>query len=206
MSYLLHRTKFFITINHIRDLLASSLPEVAFAGRSNAGKSSAINVLCQQKRLAFASKTPGRTQHLNYFAVGPDDKLSGYLVDLPGYGYTQAPLEAKGHWDKLVTDYLQCRMQLRGLILLMDARRPCTELDCELLEHFAETGRPIHVLLTKADKLTRQQSTQTLREAQEMLKEFTDAGVLTMQLFSSLKRIGLDEAHQKIESWLLPKQ
>ncbi len=204
MSFLLHRTQFFTTVNHLRDLPRSPLPEVAFIGRSNAGKSSAINTLCQQKRLAFASKTPGRTQHINYFSVGPTDALTGYLVDLPGYGYAIAPQEAKGHWEKLVAQYLQTRTQLSGLILLMDARHPCTELDLQMLKWWAGTERPLHILLTKADKLTRQQSLQALRQTQDKLSEYAATDLMTIQLFSAVKRTGLEEAHQVIESWLLP--
>ncbi len=203
-SKLLHRTQFFTTVNHLRDLPPSSLPEVAFIGRSNAGKSSAINVLCQQKRLAFASKTPGRTQHLNYFSVGPTDALTGYLVDLPGYGYATAPQEAKGHWERLVAQYLQTRPQLRGLVMLMDARHPCTELDRQMLKWWAGTERPLHILLTKADKLTRQQSVLVLRQTQDQLSEYAATGLMTIQLFSALKRTGLEEAHEIIESWFLP--
>ena len=153
---LLHQARFFITVNHLRDLPATAVPEVAFAGRSNAGKSTAINILCNQKRLAFSSKTPGRTQHINYFSVMPakaEDPL-GFLVDLPGYGYAEAPGETKSHWVHLLGDYVQARQQLAGLVIMMDARRPFTDLDCQMVEWFLPTGKPIHVLLTKADKLT----------------------------------------------------
>jgi ribosome biogenesis GTP-binding protein YsxC/EngB len=119
---LLHQARFFITVNHLRDLPATAVPEVAFAGRSNAGKSTAINILCNQKRLAFSSKTPGRTQHINYFSVMPakaEDPL-GFLVDLPGYGYAEAPGETKSHWVHLLGDYVQARQQLAGLVIMMD--------------------------------------------------------------------------------------
>lgn len=205
MAFLLHQSRFFTTVNHLRDLPATVVPEIAFAGRSNAGKSTAINVLCNQKRLAFASKTPGRTQHINYFSVGPVDEPAGYLVDLPGYGYAEVPSAAKAHWEALLSSYLQSRAQLRGMVLMMDARRPLTELDRRMIEWFAPTGKPIHTLLTKCDKLTRQESVNALRATQKGLAEYRDAGYageLTVQLFSALKRTGLDEAHLLIEAWL----
>ncbi|RKP45699.1 ribosome biogenesis GTP-binding protein YihA/YsxC [Pararobbsia silviterrae] len=208
-SFLLHRSRFLTTVNHLKDLPATVRPEVAFAGRSNAGKSTAINILCNQKRLAFASKTPGRTQHINYFSVGPQDEPVGYLVDLPGYGYAQVSGDVKFHWQHLLSDYLHARHQLRGLVLLMDARRPCTELDMELLDWFAPTRKPIHVLLTKSDKLTRQESTLALRSTQKVLDDYEQPvegapRLLTVQLFSSLKRVGLEQAHDVIEHWIAP--
>ena len=208
-SFLLHRSQFLTTVNHLRDLPATVRPEVAFAGRSNAGKSTAINILCNQKRLAFASKTPGRTQHINYFSVGPQDEPVGYLVDLPGYGYAQVSGDVKFHWQHLLSDYLHARHQLRGLILMMDSRRPCTELDMELIDWFAPTRKPIHILLTKADKLTRQESIQALRATQKVLDQYEQPvegqeRLLTVQLFSSLKRVGLEQAHDVIEHWIAP--
>ena len=205
MAFLLHQARFFTTVNHFRDLPATVTPEIAFAGRSNAGKSTAINVLCNQKRLAFASKTPGRTQHINYFSVGPADTPAGHLVDLPGYGYAEVPEAAKAHWEALLSRYLQERAQLRGMILMMDARRPLTDLDRRMIEWFAPTGKPIHTLLTKCDKLTRQESINALRTTQKGLAEYRArgfAGELTAQLFSALKRTGLEEAHALIEGWL----
>lgn len=207
MAFLLHQARFFTTVNHLRDLPATARPEVAFAGRSNAGKSTAINLLCNQKRLAFASKTPGRTQHINYFSVGPADEPSGYLVDLPGYGYAEVPEAAKQHWQHLLSVYLQTRAQLSGLVLMMDARRPLTELDRRMIEWFAPTGKPIHALLTKCDKLTRQESVLALRSTNKAFDEYRQQGYqgkLSAQLFSALKRVGLDEAHVVIESWIVP--
>jgi GTP-binding protein len=207
MAFLLHQARFFTTVNHLRDLPATARPEIAFAGRSNAGKSTAINLLCNQKRLAFASKTPGRTQHINYFGVGPEDDPAGYLVDLPGYGYAEVPEAAKAHWEALLSQYLKSRAQLCGLILMMDARRPLTELDRRMIEWFGSTGKPIHALLTKCDKLTRQECVLTLRTTKKAFDGYRQQGYegeLSAQLFSALKRIGLDEAHAKIESWLIP--
>ncbi|MDR0240080.1 MAG: ribosome biogenesis GTP-binding protein YihA/YsxC [Burkholderia sp.] len=207
MAFLLHQARFYTTVNHLRDLPPTVQPEIAFAGRSNAGKSTAINVLCNQKRLAFASKTPGRTQHINYFSVGPAAEPVANLVDLPGYGYAEVPGAAKAHWEMLLSSYLATRSQLCGLILMMDSRRPLTDLDRRMIEWFTPTGKPIHTLLTKCDKLTRQESINALRTTQKGLDAYRDQGVqgkLTVQLFSALKRTGLDEAHELIESWLRP--
>jgi GTP-binding protein len=205
MAFILHQSRFFTTVNHLHDLPGHPQPEIAFAGRSNAGKSTAINILCNQKQLAFASKTPGRTQHINYFSVGPADEPTAFLVDLPGYGYAQVPGAAKAHWEELLGNYLQTRTQLRGMIMMMDSRRPFTELDRRMVEWFAPTSKPIHVLLTKCDKLTRQESINALRSTQKSLDEYNaryGEGLFTVQLFSALKRVGIDEAHQAIEGWL----
>ncbi len=205
---LLHQARFFITVNHLRDLPATAVPEVAFAGRSNAGKSTAINTLCNQKRLAFSSRTPGRTQHINYFNVAPakaPDPIA-FLVDLPGYGYAEVSGSAKFHWQGLLSDYVQTRQQLMGLILMMDARRPFTDLDCQMVEWFLPTGKPIHVLLTKADKLTNSDNALALRETKRMLAEYAsqmeNPPPLTAQLFSSLKRRGIEEAQRVVAGWL----
>jgi GTP-binding protein len=208
MAVLLHQSRFYTTVNHLRDLPATVIPEIAFAGRSNAGKSTAINVLCNQKRLAFASKTPGRTQHINYFSVGPQLEPVANLVDLPGYGYAEVPGAAKAHWEMLLSSYLATRPQLCGMILMMDSRRPLTDLDRRMIEWFAPTGKPIHTLLTKCDKLTRQESVNALRSTRKEFEAYRAAGFrgeLTVQLFSAMKRVGLDEAHALIESWLRPE-
>lgn len=211
---LLWQARFFTTVNHLRDLPKTQVPELAFAGRSNAGKSTAINILCNQKRLAFASKTPGRTQHINYFSIGGAhpaqhrkdptrvDEIRAMLVDLPGYGYAEVPGDAKLHWNELLGNYIQRREQLVGLVLIMDARRPFTELDVQMLEWFAPTGKPVHCLLTKSDKLNRNESTNALRIARTVLGSYVDEQgkpfPFTVQLFSALKRIGLDEADKRI--------
>ena len=210
----LWQARFFTTVNHLRDLPKLQVPEVAFAGRSNAGKSTAINILCNQKSLAFASKTPGRTQHINFFSIGGAhvaqhrkdptklDEIQALLVDLPGYGYAEVSGGAKWHWQELLGDYVQQRDQLAGLILIMDARRPFTELDTQMLEWFAPTGKPIHCILSKADKLNRNESSLALRQAQSSLARYVDATgqplAFTVQLFSALKRIGIEEANEKI--------
>jgi GTP-binding protein len=210
----LWQARFFTTVNQLRDLPATQVPEIAFAGRSNAGKSTAINILTNQKGLAFASKTPGRTQHINFFSIGGAhvaqhrhdpinmDELQALLVDLPGYGYAEVSGNAKLHWQKLLGDYVQRREQLAALVLIMDSRRPFTELDVQMLEWFAPTGKPIHCILTKADKLNRNESTNALRQARQILDSYVDEDgngfPFTVQLFSALKRIGVDEANDKI--------
>ena len=192
---LFSKATFFTTVNHLRDLPLHGGREVAFAGRSNAGKSSAINTLANHTRLAFTSKTPGRTQHLNYFDLGENR----FLVDLPGYGYAKVPPEVQAHWENLLSQYLQTREALCGLVVIMDARHPLTELDEQMLDWFAPTGKPVHVLLTKSDKLSRQQATMMLNRVKLRLAErFPHCSV---QLFSSLKKIGAEEAEAVIAGW-----
>jgi GTP-binding protein len=180
---LFQKAVFLTTVANLRDLPADAVREVAFAGRSNAGKSSAINTLAGRVRLAYVSKTPGRTQHLNYFTLA-DGK---YFVDLPGYGYAKAPEEIRSQWEGLIGPYLSKRDQLVGLVVIMDIRRPLTELDLRLVDWFRPTGRPIHILLSKADKLSRQDQNKTLKTVQAELASWGE-GEYTVQLFSSLKK------------------
>ena len=187
---------FYDTVASTANLPSDSLAEVAFAGRSNAGKSSAINAIAHHKRLAFVSKMPGRTQHLNFFRVGEQR----FLVDLPGYGYARAPIDQKLGWQGLIGGYLASRPQLQGLIMIMDARRPFTDLDVQLLDWFKVPGKPVHVLLSKADKLARSAGLNTLRQARSQLDDLAERG--SIQLFSSLKRTGVDEAEALIRGWL----
>jgi len=205
---LLHHTRFFITASSLTQLdsvglpdgnwQAGTLPEIAFVGRSNAGKSTAINLLCNQKRLAFSSKTPGRTQHLNFFTVSDRERRYGYLVDLPGYGYAAADKATRATWDQLLGQYLRQRRALRGVVLLMDARRPLTDLDLQLLDWLEPTGCPVHVLLTKADKLNRSDIAQALRQVSDALA----GSPHSVQLFSALKRMGVEQADDKLLEWL----
>ena len=165
--------------------------EVAFAGRSNAGKSTAINTIVGRNGLARTSKTPGRTRLLNYFSVG-----QGRIVDLPGYGYAEGPREERAAWGPLI-DALRPRVSLRGLFLVVDARRGVGEFDLQLIQ-WADPGvRQVHVLLSKSDKLSRSESIKTLRDAQTAV-----AGVATVQLFSALKRVGVEEAQQRLADWI----
>ena len=193
---LFSQAAFYTTVNHIKDLPIHGGREVAFVGRSNAGKSSAINTLANHVRLAYTSKTPGRTQHLNYFSLGNDS----YIVDLPGYGYAKVPPEAKRHWEALLSTYLQKRKELSGLVVIMDIRHPLTELDEAMLDWFVPTGKPVHILLTKADKLSRQQATMTLMKVKSYLAEHYPQS--SVQIFSSLKKQGLEEAEAVIAGWL----
>jgi GTP-binding protein len=193
---LFRQAKFFTTVNHLRDLPLHGGKEVAFVGRSNAGKSSAINTLADHTRLAYVSKTPGRTQHINFFELGNNR----FLVDLPGYGYAKVPPDIQAHWEQLLGRYLQTREYLCGLVVIMDARHPLTERDLGMLDWFAPTGKPVHVLLTKSDKLSRQDSTLTLRRVKSALAERYPN--CTVQLFSSLKKQGVEEADAVIGAWL----
>ncbi|MBE0615032.1 MAG: YihA family ribosome biogenesis GTP-binding protein [Burkholderiales bacterium] len=187
---------FYITAHHLSDLPAPLGPEIAFAGRSNAGKSSAINTLVDHNRLAFVSKTPGRTQQINFFSLPG----GAFLVDLPGYGYAKVQRTLRAHWEELLSTYLQTRGSLFGMVLIMDARHPITPLDVQMLNWFATTGKPVHVLLSKADKLSRQAAQKTLREVRSRLNEY--AANYTAQLFSSLKKQGMEEAEETIGRWL----
>lgn len=187
---------FHTTVANLNDLPADSVCEVAFAGRSNAGKSSAINTLADHTRLAFVSKTPGRTQHLNYFRLGEGQ----YFVDLPGYGFAKAPAEIRDQWENLLAPYLVHRSALAGLVLIMDSRHPLTELDGQMIDWFAQTGKPIHILLSKADKLTRNEQARVMREVTAALSALGER--CSVQLFSSLKRSGVEEAEKVLCRWL----
>ncbi len=173
-----------------------SIAEVAFAGRSNAGKSSALNRLTGIKSLARTSKTPGRTQLINYFALDE----AHYLVDLPGYGFAKVPVKVRQEWERNLGEYLQRREALKGLIILMDIRHPMTENDRQMVEWSRHIDLPIHILLTKADKLKRGAAMAALHKVQGILKsEFPE---ITVQIFSATKGTGLDEARSTILQWL----
>ena len=187
---------FLMSVNALTQLPPDTGREVAFAGRSNAGKSSALNVLTGQRQLARVSKTPGRTQLLNFFQVEPER----YLVDLPGYGYAQVPDAIRRHWRLLLEHYLRERVALRGLILLMDIRHPLTVLDRQLLDGCAHRQLPAHVLLTKADKLGRGAARTALQQVQKTLQ--TDYPRTSAQLFSAPTGLGVDEAHARLDEWL----
>jgi GTP-binding protein len=188
---------FTISAAKLSDLPPPSGAEIAFAGRSNAGKSSAINTLAGRTRLAFVSKTPGRTQLINFFRL----ENGAFLVDLPGYGYADVPEEIRRQWQGVLAAYLSRRSSICGLVLIMDARRPLTELDRQMLEWFGPTGKPIHILLTKADKLTRSEAAKILHATRAELVPWADQ--VSVQLFSSLKKTGAEEAERIIGSWLV---
>lgn len=192
---LFRKLAFVQSAHHLRDLPPPGDPEIAFAGRSNAGKSSAINTLAGRRRLAFVSKTPGRTQQINFF------RLDGaFLVDLPGYGYAKVPQDIRAHWQQVLPRYLGERTSLAGMVLIMDIRHPLTELDQAMLGWFQPTGRPIHVLLSKADKLASSAARATLREVEATLHR--NATNQSVQLFSSLSGAGVDQAEAVIAGWL----
>ena len=197
----LHQARFFTTVNELHTLPVGNLPEIAFAGRSNAGKSSAINTLCNQKRLAFASKTPGRTQHINYFGIYAKDELLAYLVDLPGYGFAAVGEGTRSHWNEILSTYLQTRQNMVGLILIVDCRRGLTDLDQQMIEWFGITKKPIHILLTKSDKQTFSENRDLLNRISEQVKQFASLSI-SVQLFSSTKRVGIQESDTLIQKWL----
>ena len=198
---LLQKAKFITSANHINELPEDDGLEIAFAGRSNAGKSSAINSLSRQNRLAYVSKQPGRTQLVNFFEI----EERKYLVDLPGYGYAKVPESMRKHWQKTLPTYLQQRQSLVGLVIVMDIRNPLTALDINMLDWFAPRQKPIHVLLTKCDKLSKDKQNKTLFSVQKELENQWSTFYqtpCTVQLFSSLKKIGLEEADGVLETWL----
>ncbi|OWQ47738.1 hypothetical protein CDL60_10075 [Roseateles noduli] len=189
-----------------QDLAPRGLPEIAFVGRSNAGKSTAVNTLAQQKRLAFASKTPGRTQHINLFAVGPRDAPNALFADLPGYGYAAVARDAKLRWQRVMADYLGQREELAGVVLMVDSRLGLTDLDKQLLEYVSDrvTAGEVSLLvvLTKADKLNRKEGAAILAQVQKDLgvlaTEDSDIGVT---LFSALSKQGLEDVAEVIYDW-----
>lgn len=172
-----------------------SLAEVAFAGRSNAGKSSAINAITNQTRLARISKTPGRTQLINFFGLAE----GRFLVDLPGYGFAKVPLSVKNKWQEELEKYLRRRQVLCGLVLLSDIRHPLKEFDRMMIDWAVQSGLPLHLLLTKSDKLKRGAAQNTLLAVRKELKPFSN---VTVQLFSSLKNDGVTEVRAKLDEWL----
>ena len=193
---LFRNAQFEISIAAHRDLPPPSAAEIAFAGRSNAGKSSAINTLAGHTRLAFVSKTPGRTQLINFFRL----PCGAALVDLPGYGYAKVPETVRKQWQDLLARYLSTRESLIGLVLIMDSRHPLTELDRQMIAWFAPTGRPMHILLTKSDKLSRNEAAAALSLVRRELAALGDQ--VSAQLFSSLKKTGMEETHAVVAGWL----
>lgn len=204
-----HSARFLTTASRLDQLPGGELPEIAFVGRSNAGKSTAINRLAQQTRLAFASRTPGRTQHINLFEVGPKGAPDVLFADLPGYGYAAVERSAKLRWQEVMAQYLELRRPLHGVVLLIDARLGFTELDLRLLDLIApRVGNGevrLLVLLTKADKLNRSETQRALQAAQAVLAERStenaDIGVTT---FSALSRQGLAEVALALRGWIHP--
>jgi GTP-binding protein len=199
----LHTARFLTTAPRLEHLPALEVPEVAFVGRSNAGKSTCINMLTQQKRLAFASKTPGRTQAINLFALGKQGETDAMLADLPGYGYAAVPKADKIRWQQVMANYLVTRENLRGVVMLVDPRHGLTELDDILLDVIRpriEQGLALLVLLTKADKLNRSDANKALSIARLQ----TAGG--EVKLFSALKRQGVEETALHLWQWTHPDE
>lgn len=194
------QAQFFTSAAKLSQLPTDSGLEVAFAGRSNAGKSSAINVLTENAQLARTSKTPGRTQLINIFQLDEQRRL----VDLPGYGYAKVSKQVKQQWDLLLDDYLRQRQSLRGLILLMDCRHPLKAFDVQLIHWCAETDLSLHILLTKSDKLSRGAAANALQKVQTSLK--SNAPGASVQLFSALNKSGMDKLILRLDKWLEIKQ
>ncbi|MGE5864673.1 MAG: ribosome biogenesis GTP-binding protein YihA/YsxC [Rhizobacter sp.] len=204
-----HTARFLTTASQLDQLPSTELPEIAFVGRSNAGKSTAINTLTQQKRLAFASKTPGRTQHINLFELGPKIAPDALFADLPGYGYAAVARGAKLRWQKVMADYLELRRSLAGVVLMVDSRLGLTDLDRQLLTFVApRVGNgsvKLLVLLTKSDKLNRREGQEALASAQAVLGDLsTDEADVSMSLFSALNKSGVGDAAEVLHSWTHP--
>ncbi|MDI4635035.1 YihA family ribosome biogenesis GTP-binding protein [Pelomonas sp. V22] len=202
-----HTARFLTTASQLEHLPATELAEIAFVGRSNAGKSTAINTLAQQKRLAFASKTPGRTQHINLFHLGPKDAPDALFADLPGYGYAAVAKAAKLRWQKVMADYLDVRRSLSGVVLMVDSRLGLTDLDKQLLQfvqrRVASGEVRLLVLLTKSDKLNRKEADAALRKAQDELGELaTEESDVSITLFSALKKQGVADVAHILHQWV----
>lgn len=197
MSNPLNPAQYLLSAHTTRQLPADGGTEVAFAGRSNAGKSSALNALTHRNGLARVSKTPGRTQQLVFFQVQPDR----YLVDLPGYGYAKVPQELQAHWQAFIDQYFRTREALRGLVVVMDIRHPLKDYDRQMLGYAVQRGLPAHALLTKADKLGRGQQAQALQAVKkELFSYFGDT--VGVQTFSAESKQGVEEARAVVAGWL----
>ena len=195
-----HKAKYTQSAPSIRECPPEDGIEVAFAGRSNAGKSSAINTLTNNHKLARVSKTPGRTQLINFFELSDTQRL----VDLPGYGYAKVSREQKELWQRHLSEYLRERRCLKGLILLMDIRHPLQEFDTTMLNWAMDSNMPVHILLTKADKLSRGHAGSALMAVKKELKSANLSDLVSVQIFSSLKNTGLDDLKAKLQTWLAP--
>ncbi len=195
MNPVYHQARFMLSASKVNEAPEDQGKEVAFAGRSNAGKSSALNTLTRQNSLARISKTPGRTQLLNFFEIDEQHKF----VDLPGYGYAKVPLVVKKQWHKMMEDYLHQRDSLCGIVLVTDVRHPLTEFDVQMIEWCEYSKLPLHMLLTKSDKLNYGAAKNTLLKVQRELQQREVE--VTLQLFSSLKKKGVDEVHDVLDQW-----
>ena len=195
----LRQTSFILGAARANQFPTDSGWEVAVAGRSNAGKSSAINIIIGVKGLARVSKTPGRTREINFFQVDPQRRL----VDLPGYGYARVPVPVRQAWQRLIENYFEHRQCLRGVVVVMDCRRPLTDFDQQMLLWCGHAQIPVHLLLTKADKLSRGAASAVLHQVRSRLAlEYPSPAAVTVQLFSALKRSGLAEAQEILAKWM----
>jgi GTP-binding protein len=206
-----HTARFLTTASRLDQLPATELPEIAFVGRSNAGKSTAINTLCQQRRLAFASRTPGRTQHINLFELGPKLAADALFADLPGYGYAAVNRDAKLRWQQVMADYLEVRRSLTGVVLMVDSRQGFTDLDLQLLEFIrprvASGMVRLLVLLTKVDKLSRREAEAARAAAEKCLGEIsTESADIALLLFSATQRTGVEDASVHLHRWVVAQR
>ncbi|MDH5831492.1 ribosome biogenesis GTP-binding protein YihA/YsxC [Luteimonas sp. M1R5S18] len=199
MSNPFARASYLLAAHTPKQLPPDGGAEVAFAGRSNAGKSSALNAMCQQNALARVSKTPGRTQQLVYFALPPHE--GNYLVDLPGYGYAKVPLALREHWQAFIDQWFQDRFALRGLVVVMDIRHPLKDYDLQMLGYAMRRGLPAHALLTKADKLSRGAAGNTVQAVRKQLSALWGDSV-GVQAFSGETKAGVDELRAVVAGWL----
>lgn len=200
MNPLYFQAQYLKSALHLIDAPVDDGFEVAFAGRSNSGKSTAINTITAQKSLARTSKTPGRTQLLNFFALDETRRL----VDFPGYGYAKVPDKIQKNWGRAMETYLEFRKSLRGIFLLMDIRHPLTEFDWQMIEFCQHCNLPLHIALTKADKLSRGAAKGTLLNTQaQIAKQTTRQVEFSVQLFSAPDKIGIDEAHVVLDHWMM---
>lgn len=201
-----HNTHFETSAAKQSDCPGASVPEIVFVGRSNAGKSTAINTLCQQRQLAFASKTPGRTQLLNFFKILEKGETIGRLVDLPGYGYAQVAQTDQSVWDKELGGYLQDRISLRGCVMIVDSRRGLQERDLALIDFVKKRQLPVHIVLSKSDKLKKQEKVNLLRATKAAVSTHRENGQeITLQLWSALKKEGLKELEGQLNHWIRPE-
>ena len=199
----IHQIAFLTSAARHTDLPPIGAGEIAIAGRSNAGKSSALNLICNRRRLAFSSKTPGRTQLINLFSLTDGESEVGRLVDLPGYGYAAVDRATKARWQAELAQFLASRVSLVGLIMVMDIRHPFGPLDQQMLGWFGQRRQPLHILLTKADKLTRNDQNKALTSAKKTIDAHQEhwGGHVTVSLFSATARLGRDTALEKIGQW-----
>jgi GTP-binding protein len=205
MTINFHNTHFEVSASKMSECPGGIVPEIVFAGRSNAGKSTAINTLCKQRQLAYASKMPGRTQLLNFFGVRNQGEVIARLVDLPGYGFAKIALTNQSAWDQELGGYLADRVSLRGCVMIIDCRRGLMDIDKALLTWVGNRNLPVHIVLSKADKLTRQEQVICLRETDKtLLPHRANGHEITTQLWSALKKTGVETLENLLSFWIDP--